>query len=137
MSERVIVKYSKDGRAVSDFIVDNDINVLINLIQTIKKIHPSENISSNFTSAYFHVSTDNIITAIREAIALDRIDCNDIGIEFDGNIYKINEFGSTPCWPDGLEDIGVTRSINILEAAVQKTKRQGAKCNERPMDTCN
>lgn len=69
-------------------------------------------------------STDNIFGYVRLQIALDKLDCNSVQFCYNGQIFKANEYGAIPDWPNGFCDYMPRLAEQIISTAMAKRKKK-------------
>lgn len=86
--EKIIINYTKEGEAVSDFRVEN-------LTRTIFKDKSIER---------FDTSSEVFITAVRTLLCEEVISIDDVEIQFEGEAIPMRADGRSGVWPRGFCD---------------------------------
>ena len=69
-------------------------------------------------------STENIFTYIRLQIDLGNLDCNDVEFSYNGEVFRANEYGAIPDWPNGFCDYNIGLCEQILTTTMKKYKKK-------------
>jgi hypothetical protein len=101
----ITIEYCQEGKAISDFEIDQWINNLI-----------TQGIGE------FKISNSLPAAAIRLAILENRLKHSDVVIKFMDKIFKFNEYAIISDWPYDLFNKETEFCCKILKAQIRKMK---------------
>ena len=117
----ITIEYSKEGRAISDFEYEQEVNYIKKRIKN--DVSPVEYIADK-TEEIIIISNSVLVHALRLAIVRGEIDPEQIQFKFKDKTFKANKYGVIMDWPEGFCDIYLYFSKNILRTAMDMRKKE-------------
>jgi len=109
----LLINYCKEGKAHSDFEVQEEVQGWVSLIT----VNPEVNFSLD-------VSTENIFYSFKLAVANDQIPIDNIKFLSDGVDMKVNEFGAFQYIP---KEFGIVDHLIVDHLIVDLVRQQSKK----------